>query len=158
MYTEIWISYNFHVWWKWFLKNYLKLLKFLLIERPYKTGSRPDLSCWLPWWQTVKNPPAGQQTWVQSLGPENPLEKGTATHSSVLSWRIPWTEEPGSLSAWGLKQSATTKDCHFHLFRICDLLSKRKIRGFPFSPYYNYKMIWNLTTFQLSFSFNIMKT
>ena len=89
----------------------------------------------------MKNPPAGQQTWVQSLGPEDALEKGTAAHSSVLAWRIPWTEEPGGISPWGLKESATTKDSHFHLFRICDLLSKRKIRGFPFSPYYNYTMI-----------------
>ena len=47
--------------------------------------------------QTVKNLPAMQETWVLSLGLENPLEKGTATHSSILVWRIPWTEEPGGL-------------------------------------------------------------
>ena len=41
--------------------------------------------------QLVKNPPAIQETWVQSLGWENPLEKGKATHSSILAWRIPWT-------------------------------------------------------------------
>ena len=45
----------------------------------------------------VKNPLAMQETWVQSLGWEDPLEKGTATHSSILAWRIPWTEEPGRL-------------------------------------------------------------
>ena len=45
--------------------------------------------------QTVKNPPAICETWVRSLGWEDPLEKGMATHSSVLAWRIPWTEEPG---------------------------------------------------------------
>ena len=39
--------------------------------------------------------------WVLSLGWEDPLEKGMATHSSILAWRIPWTEEPGSLSPWG---------------------------------------------------------
>ena len=50
--------------------------------------------------QTVKNPSAMQETWVQSLGLEDPLEKGKATHSSVLAWRIPWTEEPG-YSSWG---------------------------------------------------------
>ena len=44
--------------------------------------------------QMVKNPPAMQDTWVQSLGWEDPLEEGTATHSSILAWRIPWTEEP----------------------------------------------------------------
>ena len=47
--------------------------------------------------QTVKNPLAIQETWVQSLGQEDPLEKGMATHSSILAWRIPWTEEPGGL-------------------------------------------------------------
>ena len=47
--------------------------------------------------QTVKNLPAMQETWVQSLGWEDPLEKGMATHSSILAWRIPWTEEPGRL-------------------------------------------------------------
>ena len=41
--------------------------------------------------QLVKNPPAMQETWVQSLGWEDPLEKGKATHSSILAWRIPWT-------------------------------------------------------------------
>ena len=44
--------------------------------------------------QTVKNPPAMQDTWVQSLGWEDALEKGTATHSRILAWRNPWTEEP----------------------------------------------------------------
>ena len=43
----------------------------------------------------VKNLPAMQGTWVQSLGQEDPLEKGMAAHSSILAWRIPWTEEPG---------------------------------------------------------------
>ena len=47
--------------------------------------------------QTVKDPLAIQETWVQSLGQEDPLEKGMATHSSILAWRIPWTEEPGGL-------------------------------------------------------------
>ena len=41
--------------------------------------------------QLVKNPPAMQETWVRSLGWEDPLEKGKATHSSILAWRIPWT-------------------------------------------------------------------
>ena len=48
----------------------------------------------------IKNPPAmqeTQETWVQSLGWEVPLEEGMATHSTVLAWRIPWTEEPGGL-------------------------------------------------------------
>ena len=47
--------------------------------------------------QAVKNSPAMQETQVQSLGQEDPWKKGTATHSSILAWRIPWTEEPGRL-------------------------------------------------------------
>ena len=49
----------------------------------------------------VKNPPAMWETWVGFLGWEDPLEKGTATHSSVLDWRIPWTEEIGRLRSMG---------------------------------------------------------
>ena len=51
--------------------------------------------------QTVKNLPEMQETWVQSLGQEGPLEKGMAAHSSTLAWRIPWTEEPGRLQSMG---------------------------------------------------------
>ena len=51
--------------------------------------------------QTVKNPPAVQETWAQSLSWEDPLEKGMATHSSILAWRTPWTEEPGGLQSMG---------------------------------------------------------
>ena len=51
--------------------------------------------------QMVKNLPAMWETWVQSLGWEDPLEKGTATHSSTLAWRIPWTEEPDRLQSMG---------------------------------------------------------
>ena len=47
--------------------------------------------------QTVKNPLAMRETWVQCLGWGDPLEEGMATHSSILAWRIPWTEEPGGL-------------------------------------------------------------
>ena len=47
--------------------------------------------------QTVKNLPAIQEAWVQSLGQENPLEKEMATHSNILAWKISWTEEPGGL-------------------------------------------------------------
>ena len=49
--------------------------------------------------QRVKNLSAMWETWVQSLGWEDPLEKGMATHSSILAWRIPWTEEPGGLQS-----------------------------------------------------------
>ena len=51
--------------------------------------------------QMVKNLPTMQETWVQSLGKEDPLDKGMATHSSILTWRIPWTGESGGLqSIW----------------------------------------------------------
>ena len=52
----------------------------------------------------VKTPPAMQETWVQFLGWEDPLEKKTETHSSILVWRIPWTREPGGLQPIGLKR------------------------------------------------------
>ena len=51
--------------------------------------------------QLVKNLPATWETWVQSLGWEDPLEKGTAMHSTILAWRITWTEEPGGLQSMG---------------------------------------------------------
>ena len=53
--------------------------------------------------QTVKNLPAMQETWVQFLGQEDALKKGMATHSSILAWSIPWTEEPGGLQSTGLQ-------------------------------------------------------
>ena len=58
----------------------------------------------------VKNQPAMRENWVRSLGWENPLKEETATHSSILAWRIPWTEEPDVLqSPWGHKESDTTE-------------------------------------------------
>ena len=54
--------------------------------------------------QSVKNLPAVWETWVQSLGWEDPLEKEMATHSSTLAWKIPWTEEPGGLQSMGAQR------------------------------------------------------
>ena len=54
--------------------------------------------------QLVKNLPATWETWVQSLGWEDPLEEEMATHSSILAWKIPWTEEPGELQSMGLQR------------------------------------------------------
>ena len=54
--------------------------------------------------QTVKKLPALQETRVQSLGQEDPLEKGMATHSNILAWRIPWTEEPDGLQSMELQK------------------------------------------------------
>ena len=61
----------------------------------------PDISYVSLVAQIVKNLPAMQESQVQSLGQEDPLEKGMATHSSILAWRIPWTEEPGGLQPMG---------------------------------------------------------
>ena len=58
--------------------------------------------------QLVKNLPTMQETRVQSLGWEDPLEKGMATHSSILAWRIPWTEEPDRLESMRLQKSDMT--------------------------------------------------
>ena len=57
--------------------------------------------------QLVKNPPAMQETQVRLLGQKFPLEKGMATHLSILAWRIPWTEEPGAYRPWGRRGSDT---------------------------------------------------
>ena len=67
---------------------------------------RPILGCW---WaslvaQRLRRLPARRETGVQSLGREDPLEKEMATHSSILAWRIPWTEEPGRLQSTGLQR------------------------------------------------------
>ena len=55
----------------------------------------------------VKNLLAKQETWVPSLGQEDPLEEAMATHSSILAWRTPWTEEPGGLQFMGSQKSGT---------------------------------------------------
>ena len=67
----------------------------------------------------VKNLPAIRETQLPSLGGEDPLEKGMATQSSILAWRIPWTEEPGRLhSSWGRKKSDMTEQLTLSLFKI----------------------------------------
>ena len=58
--------------------------------------------------QMIKNLPALWETWVQFLGQEDPLEKEMAAHSSILAWRIPWTEEPDKLQSMGSQESDTT--------------------------------------------------
>ena len=59
--------------------------------------------------QSVKNLPAMQETWAQSLGREDPLEKEMAPHSSILAWRIPWMAEPGGLQSMGSQESDITQ-------------------------------------------------
>ena len=64
--------------------------------------------------QLVKNPHAVQETWVRSLGWEDPLEKGKATHSSILAWRIPWTV----YSPWGCKDTADRHSLYFVIYSL----------------------------------------
>ena len=78
------------------LKSNAGFLKTLRWQKPPLCFPRFNLLV-----QQVKSPPAMQETWVQSLGPEDPLKKEMATHSSILAWRIPWTEEPGGLQSTG---------------------------------------------------------
>ena len=66
--------------------------------------------------QIEKNPPAMQETCVQTLGQEDPLEKGMATHSSLLAQRIPWTEEPGGLQSMGMQRAVHDRATNTSLF------------------------------------------
>ena len=59
-----------------------------------------ECELWVTQAQTVKSPPAVQEVQVPSLGGDSPLEEGVTTHSSILAWRIPWTQEPGRYSPW----------------------------------------------------------
>ena len=91
--------------------------------------------------QLVKNPPAMQETWVRSLGWEDLLEKGEATHSSILPGESPWTEEPGGLQSMGHRgvgyNSATTQQRVMPLrMFMCRLLSVHLVKlGFPGSSH-----------------------
>ena len=82
----------------------------------------------------VKNLPATQEMRVQSLGGEDPLEKGMATHTSVLAWRIPGTEEPGGLQSTGLdKSQAHLSDEHYY-FPSHEIDDFRSLIGFCHFP------------------------
>ena len=66
----------------------------------------------------VRGLPAMRETWVQSLSWEDPLEKGMATHSSILTWEIPWTEGPGGLQFMGFKELAVTEVTPMHTHTV----------------------------------------
>ena len=70
--------------------------------------------------QRLKRLPEMWETWVQFLGREDPLEKEMATHSSILAWRIPWTEELGGLQSTGHKELDMTERLHFHFLSYSD--------------------------------------
>ena len=85
----------------------------------------------------TKNSLAMQETWVPSLDQEDPLEKGMAAPSSILAWRIPWTEEPGGLQSMGSQESDTTKQLQFHfhfIYRSVYMSVSQFICPLPFSP------------------------
>ena len=82
--------------------------------------------------QSLKHLPAMWETWVQALGWEDPLEKEMTTHSSILVWRIPWTEEPGGLSPQGRKELDTTERLHFYFLCLLIFLSNFLHLRFPF--------------------------
>ena len=101
---------------KW-LRNFPRLNGIFL--KKLKKRQKTEQGCWQAYWcgfiiiwlplgsSVVKNLPAIQKlqkVWVKSLGQEDPLEEGMATHSSILAWRIPWTEEPGGLHSIGLQR------------------------------------------------------
>ena len=91
--------------------------------------------------QNVKSLPAMQETWVQFLGWKDPLEKEIATHSSILAWRIPWTEEPGGLQSHGvteesdmtlgLNKSIGTTEPHYSLYQ--SLMAGRNINNLRYA-------------------------
>ena len=120
-----------------------------LRRSPVEGIGHPLQYSWASWVaQTVKNPPAMQEAWVLSLGWENPLEEVMATHSGILAWRIPWTEEPGGLQstgsqrvghAWATQpktaqhQEAEGK-CYFLIAKLCLTLCDPVGCSQPISP------------------------
>ena len=76
--------------------------------------------------QMVKSSPAMQETWVWSLGQEDPLEEEMATHSSIFAWRIPWTEETGSLQSMGSQRVGHDWETNTFILRIEKILQTAK--------------------------------
>ena len=83
--------------------------------------------------QMVKNLPAVQETQVWSLSWEDPLEKGMATHSSILAWRIPWTENPGRLQSMGSQRIGHdwATNTHTHYYTYYNYLGENRMRSWP---------------------------
>ena len=97
-------------WWQDLLSSYHMLDAFKITFVHSNCGAS-----WVAQWSRVHLPV--QETWVRSLGQEDPLEKEMATHSSILAWRIPWTEEPGELQSMGsqkVRHNSHTQHIHTH--------------------------------------------
>ena len=88
--------------------------------------------------QLVKNPPAMQETWVQSLGWEDLLEKGKATHSSILAWRIPWTAVHGVT-----KSQTQLSNFHFHFLSNTTVLHDPQLVGANYKLYSDFPLFSN---------------
>ena len=101
--------------------------------------------------QTVKRLSAMQETWVRSLGWEDPLEKEMAAHSSTLAWKIPWTAEPSRLPSMGSKESDTTEWLH-SLWKIQNKVT------YISTIYYNYFKVDKLGFLVGSFNIKLLKT
>ena len=86
--------------------------------------------------QTVKNLPVTQETLVRSLGQEDSLEKGIASHSSILAWRIPWTEEPGGLQSMGWQSQTWLSDQYFYFHMVTLFNFLRKCQTVFQGPFY----------------------
>ena len=80
--------------------------------------------------QKIKRLPAMKETGAQSLGQEDPLEKGMATHSSILAWIIPWTEEPGGLQSMGLKRVRHDRVTNTYTFTFTFLLESPSLNQY----------------------------
>ena len=89
--------------------------------------------------QRLKCLPAMRETWVRSLGWEDPLEKEMAIHSSILAWRIPWTEDPGGLESMGSQELDTTEQLHTSTCRffVCLFSKTEKNRPVEFLNHFN---------------------
>ena len=77
----------------------------------------------------VKNQPSKQEIWVCSLGQEDPLEKGMAIHSSILAWRIPWTEKPGRLQFVGLQRVGHNLVTNTHVFDTMLSVGEKRMKN-----------------------------
>ena len=103
--------------------------------------------------QMVKNLPAMQETWVRFLGWEDPSEKGMATHSSILAWRIPWTEKPGGLQSMGLQRVRHDWATKHSSLCLYILLSRNRLRLGRWGRHYLVKIISKYFNLRTAFFF-----
>ena len=86
------------------------MIREAVTPRGLKLGPKPSNCCTSLVAQTERRLPTMWETWVQSLGPEDPLEKEMATHSNTLAWKIPWMEKPGRLQSMGSQRQTELSD------------------------------------------------